>query len=50
MQGLSAWLARKKIEDFGSIEAWQKDFMATKSHARDRLGRSVPGQCQRQAL
>jgi Fe-Mn family superoxide dismutase len=22
-------LARKKIEDFGSIEAWQKDFMAT---------------------
>jgi len=47
---LNSRLARKKIEDFGSIEAWQKDFMATESHARDRLGRSVPGQCQRQAL
>ena len=26
---LGSRLARKKIEDFGSIEAWQKDFMAT---------------------
>ena len=26
---LNSRLARKKIEDFGSIEAWQKDFMAT---------------------
>ena len=26
---LNGRLARKKIEDFGSIEAWQKDFMAT---------------------
>ncbi len=46
----SSRLARKKIEDFGSIESWLKGFQGCRSHARDWLGRSVSGQCQRQTL
>ncbi len=42
-------LFKKISEDFGSYEAWEKDFKATGIDAGNWLGRSIPGYTHRKA-